>query len=85
MLPGPLNDHVTLDALLVKVCDPFNCTFAELGVTTMVGGGVGVGVGVLLLPPPHATRLITSKERATNVKILLIGLHPLGGMRFLLV
>jgi hypothetical protein len=62
----------------VNVWLAFKATLAEVGLTTMLGGGVGVGVGVLLLPPPHAIRLIIRKQRATNVRILLIGLHPSG-------
>ena len=72
MLPGPVRLHVTPAALEVNAFEPPRGTLAEPGVTVInVGVGVGMGGGVLL-PPPHATKPIRTKETRNAETILVI-------------
>lgn len=79
MLPGPVKLHVTEAAPAIeKACEPPITTLAELGLTVRVGVGVGTGVPLLLLPPPQATKPISTRQITIVEAILVITkLHPL--------
>ena len=85
MLPGPLKLQVTFVPFEVKLCEPPNATVVELGVTVIDAAGVGVGVGGgVLLPPPHATMAVRTKQMRNAETILVIRpLHPLRWEKFL--
>ena len=84
MLPGPLKLQVTFVPFEVKLFEPPNATVVELGVTVIDAAGVGVGVGAGVLPPPHATIAVRTKQMRNAEAILVIRpLHPLRWEKFL--